>query len=321
VGVRTTRTTAGEPLIRRRRPAVAVERRPDVQTTEQEPHIRNFEDTGGSTFFPDNDRAVVSVNSASPHLAGYDAGEPFVSKTVVVNLDRDANVSISHFVTPSYDVAYGKTEPAVRRLNNLVELQSARLAGVLHDDASQVLASAHMAIEDVAGDVSPLAQARLHQVRQHLHYVAEQLRRISHELHPAIVDDLGVSDAIKFVSRAFTCRTGVKLTIDVHLDERCPAPVGAVVYRFVQEALSNIDKHAHAGYASIAIARDGSQLLCTVSDDGVGFDVEAMFARNANHNLGLMLIRARLEAIGGTLDVTSAPQQGTCLSAVIPLER
>src|SRR6185295_2462866 len=193
-------------------------------------------------------------------------------------------------------------EPAVSRLNNLIELQSARLAAVLHDDTSQVLASAHMAIADVAGDASPLMQARLHQVRQHLHQVAEQLRRISHELHPSIVEDLGAVDAIKFVSRAFTGRTGVKLAIDVHLDERCPAPVGAVVYRFVQEALSNIDEHAHATSASIAIARDGSRLLCTVSDDGVGFDVEATLARNAVHGLGLMLTRARLEAIGGALE-------------------
>jgi len=211
-------------------------------------------------------------------------------------------------------------EPAVSRLNNLIELQSARLAAVLHDDTSQVLASAHMAIADVAGDASPLMQARLHQVRQHLHQVAEQLRRISHTLHPAIVDDLGASDAIKFVSRAFTRRTGVELAIDVNLGDRCPASVGTVVYRFVHEALSNIEQHAHSAYASITVARDGSRILCAVSDDGVGFDVEATLARSANHSLGLMLMRARLEAIGGALDITSAPQQGTRLGAVIPLE-
>jgi signal transduction histidine kinase len=238
----------------------------------------------------------------------------------VAPINGRPNEARMNSASPHLAIACGATELAARRLNTLVARQSARLAAVLHDEASQVLAFAHMAIEDVACDVAPPAQARLQQVRQHLHDVAEQLRRISHELHPNIVDDLGAGDAIEFISREFARRTGVKLAIDVHLDQHCPAALGAVVYRFVQEALNNIDEHAQAASASIAIARSGSQLQCVVSDDGVGFDVAATLARNAHHGLGLMLIRARFEAVGGTLDITSAPQQGTRLHAVIPLE-
>jgi signal transduction histidine kinase len=234
---------------------------------------------------------------------------------------RDAIGSIGHFVTPGRDVTHGeKTELAMRRLNNLVELQSARIAGVLHDEASQILASAHMAIEDISRDASPPLQARLREVRLHLDEVAEQLRRVSHELHPSILDYRGGIDAIEFISREFARRTGIRVAITVHLDEPCPATVGAAVYRLVQEALTNIDEHAQAASASIVIAREGSRLLCTVSDDGVGFDVAATLSGNASQKLGLMLIRGRLEAVGGTLDITSAPQQGTVLRAVIPKE-
>jgi signal transduction histidine kinase len=212
-----------------------------------------------------------------------------------------------------------KMELATRRLNSLVDLQSARIADVLHDDTSQVLASAHITLEDIARDLPPSAQARLHQVRQHLHDVADQLRRISHDLHPGIVDVLGTIDAIKFTARAFTHQTGVQLAIDVDLDQGCPAKPGAVLFRVVQEALNNIGEHAHAASASIAIAREDSRLVCTVCDDGVGFDVAAAPPGSAPR-LGLALIRARLEALGGTLDITSVPQQGTRLRAAVPLE-
>jgi two-component system, NarL family, sensor kinase len=211
-------------------------------------------------------------------------------------------------------------EAAMARLNTLLELQSARIAGVLHDDVSQVLAAAHLAIDEIAGESPAAVQRRLHKIRRHLHEVAEQLRRISHDLHPGILEDVGVADAIRFISRAFTRRTGVQLTLSLHLDQPCPPATGAVVYRLVEEGLTNISAHARATAASIAIARDGSRIVCTISDDGVGFDVEAVVARTADHGLGLMLTRGRLEAIGGTLDVTSAPQHGTRLCAVIPVE-
>jgi len=208
---------------------------------------------------------------------------------------------------------------AMSHLNELLDAQSVRIAAVLHDDVSQVLAVAQMTIEEVAGELPEGPRTRLRQVRCHLHDVADQLSCISRTLHPGILDDLTVTEAIASISRTFSRRTGVSLTTDVRLEVRCPAAVDAVLYRFVEEALTNIGMHARATAASIAIAHDGGRLHCAVSDDGVGFDVAAL-ARTTNPGLGLMLVRKRLEAIGGTLQITSAPQRGTRLSAVIPLE-
>jgi signal transduction histidine kinase len=286
------------------------------------------------------DRTMTSVNPGLTDLTGYVGAEAGGSTPYCVLLGHndscfcqppedqnrtiapilDATGSIDDCDPRARDVTYGtRTEGAMRRLNSRLELQSARIAGMLHDEASQFLASAHIAIADIAHDVPPPVQARLQQVRLHLDEVTEQLRRICHQLHPDILDVLGPIGAITSIAQAFTRRTGVRLAIDAQLDEPCPA-AGAAVFRFVEEALTNIGAHARATSASIAIAREGSRLVCAVCDDGVGFDVAATLERRGDHSLGLMLIRDRLEAVGGTLHITSTPQQGTYLCAVIPQE-
>jgi signal transduction histidine kinase len=212
-----------------------------------------------------------------------------------------------------------EAEGPVRRLNSALEAQSTRVAGALHDEVSQVLASAHMAIEEVSCEVSPAVQTRLLRVRQHLHEVAAQLRQISHELHPDIVDDLGVIEAIKFIGRAFTRETGIQLSMNVDVNDMPPA-LGRVVFRLVREALTNVGQHAQATATAVSISREGSRLLCVICDDGAGFDVAAVLARSTPRNLGLRLVRARIEALGGTLDISSAPRQGTRLRTVLPVE-
>jgi signal transduction histidine kinase len=210
---------------------------------------------------------------------------------------------------------------AARRLNALIERQSGRIAAVLHDDVSQVLAATHMTLEDIACDVPPAVQARLRQVRAHLHQVEEQLRGISRQLHPAVVEDFGLADAVTFASRAFSRQTGIQLALSIRLDVPCSDRTADVAFRVVQEALANIAAHAHATSASIGISAQGTHLLCTVCDDGDGFDPERAQATDGHPRLGLQLIRARVEAIGGAFDVASIPRQGTRLRAIVPLER
>jgi signal transduction histidine kinase len=274
------------------------------------------------------DRGAIDRNRRQREpVAVMSTDNAFVSKNddAAVYIDSELPPNGDHPVmadrTAASDAAASarRIELAPRRPNDVIDLQAARISDVLHDNASQVLASIHMTIEDIAYDVPAAVQARLQRVRQHLHEVAEQLRRISHELHPRIVDDLGAVGAIRFIARTFARQTGVRLAIDVRVDE-CPAAIGAVVYRLVHEGLANIGAHARASAASITIAREGSRLVCTVCDDGIGFDAAALPARPIDRAPGLALIRARVEAAGGALAVTSGPQQGTCLRADFPLE-
>lgn len=214
-----------------------------------------------------------------------------------------------------------RSHNAARRLNALIERQAGRIAAVLHDDVSQVLAATHMTLEDIACDVPPAVQSRLRQVRAHLHQVEEQLRGISRQLHPAVVEDFGLGDAVTFASRAFIRQTGIQLAFTIRLDVPCSDRAADTAFRVVQEALANIAAHAHATSASIGISAQGAHLLCTVCDDGDGFDADRAPAADGHERLGLQLIRARVEALGGAFDVASTPRHGTRLRAIVPLER
>jgi two-component system sensor histidine kinase NreB len=234
---------------------------------------------------------------------------------------RDESGLISHIVSTGRDITHRKrTEEALRRLNNQIELESARIAGVLHDEAGQFLTAAHITIADIARDSPPSVQARLQQVRHHLDQVEAQLRRLAHELHPGILDDLGLLDAIKFVANSFARRTGIRMTIDADLEEPCSRPMATVIYRFVQEALTNMSKHSRATSATIVIQREGSLLWCVIRDDGVGFDPDEVMAPDGGRGIGLKLIQDRLEAVRGELQIVSAPGQGTELRMTIPTE-
>lgn len=261
---------------------------------------------------------TTETNDLTPHTAIEVLGSPPRDSRVAIDAGPGR---VSDVIPTGSGVNQGPAnDAALRRLNALLGQQSIRLARLLHDEATQFLVSAHMAIADIAQDVPAPVQARLQDVRLQLDEAAKQLRQISHELHPGILDDLGLIDAIHFAGRTFTGETGVPLAITAHVDEPCPSAVAVLVYRFVQEALANIRDHAHAPSASIAIGRAGSFLMCAVSDEGEGFDVDATLAPDGDYGLGLMRIRDRIEAAGGTLDIASAPEQGTRLLAVIPLE-
>jgi len=233
---------------------------------------------------------------------------------------RGADGAITHFVSTGRDITdRRRTEQALRRLNAELENQAARIAAMLHDEAGQFLASAHITLADVARDLPPEMRCRVQQVRSHLDQAEEQLRHVSHALHPRMLDDLGLTEAIQFLATTFGRRTGVAAEVDVALDGPCPRPVEAVFYRFVQEALNNVAKHARATRVSIRLGREDERLCCTVCDNGVGFDIETLHERD-DFSLGLTVIRDRLEAVGGSLAIASAPNAGTQLHATAPLE-
>jgi len=212
------------------------------------------------------------------------------------------------------------SEAAVQRLHALIARQSGRIAAVLHDDVSQVLAAVHMTLEDIACDLSPVVQARLRNVRAHLHQVEDQLHGISRQLHPAVVEDFGLADAIAFTARAFTRKTGVQLALSLCLDDPCPPPAADVMFRAVQEALANVAAHACAASASVTVSSQRQSVFCAVCDDGIGFDSSALQSARGSGGFGLQLIRARVEALGGTFEVESALRQGTRLRATVPTE-
>jgi PAS domain S-box-containing protein len=213
-----------------------------------------------------------------------------------------------------------RAEAALHHLNEALEEEVKRIAHALHDEAGQLLASVHIGLAEVERDLPPHAAQRLGDVRALLDKIEEQLRHLSHELRPTILDDLGLIPALEFLAEGVSRRTGLQIVVEAAAGHRLPAPTETALYRIVQEALTNVTKHARATRVSIALARRGRVLSCTIRDDGVGFDGPAVLARRGSRGLGLIGIQERLHAIGGALDLVAVPGSGTQLIISTPLE-
>lgn len=234
---------------------------------------------------------------------------------------RDASGRITHFVSTGRDITERRrTEEALRRLNGRLEHEAERIAAVLHDEAGQFLTAAHITLAAVARTLPPPARERLREVRHHLDQIEEQLRRLSHELRPRILHDLGLVEAVEFLAGGVSARTGVPIQVEASVEHRCPPLVATAIYRMIQEALTNMTRHARASRATIALREEAGGLSCAVRDDGVGFDAAAGPAAGGAGGLGLLGIRDRLEALGASLTVTSAPGAGTELRTFVQLE-
>ncbi len=213
-----------------------------------------------------------------------------------------------------------QAEEALRRLNEAWEETAKRIAHVLHDEAQQVLASVYIKLAEVGRELPPRNRERLGMIKGLLDRIAEQLQHLSHELYPTILDHLGLLPALEYLAEVAAKRTGLRITVEGAVEGRLPPPIETALYRIVQDALSNVTRHARATTVGVKLEREGDRLRCVIRDDGVGFDASVALARMGERGLGLMGIRERLSAIGGTFQVRSASGQGTELLATIPLK-
>lgn len=211
------------------------------------------------------------------------------------------------------------------RLDQVREQERTRISREIHDELGQALTGIRMDIDRLeerlarAGlsdaDRAPLA-AKLESVRALAGSALATSRRISRELRPSVLDVLGLQAAVEWQLEEFQNRTGAETELDgaEHL-AGIREPVSTVMFRVIQEALTNVMRHARAGRVSVRIDRLEGDLRVRVSDDGVGFDPAA---RSAQHSLGLLGIRERASTIGGSADIQSTPGQGTRVEVRVP---
>ncbi len=199
------------------------------------------------------------------------------------------------------------------------EEEAKRIARELHDEAGQLLACVHMALEELALDLQPPDRSAFDKIRALLYQIEEQLRRIAHEVRPTILDDLGLVPALEFLAQGVAARTGLTVRVTGSTSGRLPPVVETTLYRIVQEALTNAARHAKATGVTVHLAHEGELILCAVQDDGVGFDAASVLARNGGHGLGLIGMRDRREPLTGTLRIVSSPGRGTRILITVPL--
>ena len=204
---------------------------------------------------------------------------------------------------------------AWRHINETLEEEIKRIAHTLHDEAGQLLVSVHLQLAQLAREL-PAAAHRVRDCQALLNDAEQQLRRLSHELRPTILDDLGWLAALEFLATAVSSRSQVPVEVRSGVTRRLPAAVEIALYRVVQEALNNAARHAHASRIRVEIDQDQECLRGLIGDDGVGFDVECCERRGG---LGLRGMRERLAALGGTLRVVSRPGQGSQIRFELPM--
>ena len=206
------------------------------------------------------------------------------------------------------------------RLLSAQEDERRTIARELHDEVGQVLTAikvelslAERAIEagappNLLEEARLLTDGALHSVRD-----------LSHLLHPSLLDDLGLPAAVEWYATGFARRHRIAMT--VHHDgmaERLVPEVEGSIYRIVQEALTNVARHSGARTCTVDLCRDGAWLAVTVADDGVGINLASSKAPSEKRGLGLLGIAERVAALGGTVDVNSAPGAGTRVIARVP---
>lgn len=208
----------------------------------------------------------------------------------------------------------------LHRMNDVLEDQAKRIAYALHGEASQLVASVHLALADVATRLPPDRVKEIQSVRGLLDQIEDRIRRISHELRPTILDDLGLVPAIEFLADGMSQRWGIPVTVRGTAGEGLPLTVETALYRAVQEGLTNVARHAQATQAEVTLQRSPVLITCAVRDDGRGIDPAAVGAAQGRRGLGLVEIRERMAALGGTLRLAPRADGGTEFIVEIPLE-
>ena len=206
---------------------------------------------------------------------------------------------------------------AVRRVVQAQELERRRLARELHDETGQALTSILLGLKPLEEALANHpARAGLAELREHVVSALQDVRRLAVELRPAVLDDFGLVPALERLTDGFAEQSDVRVDFHSALGEtRLPSEVETALYRVVQEALTNIVKHADARNISVSIARRESGVAAVIEDDGSGFDPRA--ARD--EGVGLLGMRERLALIDGRLEIESRPGAGTTVVAEVPL--
>ena len=207
----------------------------------------------------------------------------------------------------------------MKRVLSAEDDERRRVARELHDETGQSLTAVLVglrAIEEQA--ISLDVQAAARRLRRVAAQTVDDIGRVARGLHPAVLDDLGLVEAVRRHGNDWARSFGI--AVDLRLSGTIPHPlppfVQTTTYRILQEALTNVARHAHARAVGVELTYEGTMLECVVRDDGVGFDTGT--TRRRTSGLGLHGMRERVTLLGGSLDIESTPGWGTTVRARVP---
>jgi len=245
----------------------------------------------------------------------------FVAVVSVRHSDHLADTAERHYA--EVEQARSELQRLSARLLEVEEEGRRQLARELHDEIGQALALLQIEIsraQSASAAGQPGLPERLERARTLAEQTVQTIRNISLLLRPALLDDLGLAPALQFQVEHFLRRSGIACEyVEENVSDRLPDSVKTCVYRVVQEALHNCEKHSGATRVRVTIQQFPGVLKLEVTDDGRGFQINRKGMPTVTTGLGLLGIRERAAIVAGSLEIDAAPGRGTRLALQIPI--
>jgi PAS domain S-box-containing protein len=266
------------------------------------------------------DGSVIDLRINIAPEAGTDTPEYFVTTVTDVTARVEDERELARLNRELAEQS-AERQALVQQLLTAQEEERQTVAYEIHDGPAQQLAAAQMFLEAFEHESIPGGSSDyLDQARRHLGTGLRETRRIMSGLRPALLDDVGLREALNTLVTDSTIGTGIELEFHVdHLRQSLPPEVEITLYRIVQEAVANALKHSNTSYLSVRLTSDPTCVTVTVSDHGTGFVPESLPAPREGRHFGLVGMRERVALLGGEFSVDSSPPRGTSVSASIPL--
>lgn len=267
---------------------------------------------------------LTALDDRASRLQGIEAGaDDFLTKPVdrqelrlrirtILRLDRYRTLSIQR----------ENLRKMAEHIVNAQEEERKRISRELHDDLGQALIAHMLRLQNLRAEIpmqDETVTAELDGLIADTSQTIHQMRQLAQNIRPAILDTLGFRTALQNYCREYSIRT--RLPVNVEMDGKIPElsdVYSITLYRFLQEALTNVIKHSQANQVWVEITLDEQEIILTVQDNGRGFSSEDP---STGKGIGLTGLRERLMLVGGNLVITSSPAKGAIISAHLPMDK
>jgi PAS domain S-box-containing protein len=226
--------------------------------------------------------------------------------------------------------ALRESEDMLRFLSNRLfeaqEQERSRLSKELHDQLGHDLVVLKSRLRSVARKMeesNPPLHDDFNTTIENIDRIIEDVRRISRDLKPSVLEDLGLFAAVQWLVENFSKQhAGISVTLDMEdIDQLFANEAQVNLYRILQESLTNISKHSEAAEVSVEVKMDKGCIMFSVKDNGKGFEMRKVIARKFDKKgVGLTAMKERMHMLGGSFDVVSQPGKGTCITFSVPIE-
>lgn len=205
------------------------------------------------------------------------------------------------------------------------EEERKRIARELHDETSQSLTGLVIGIkiaEEMVPEELPEVRERLRGIKELAHATLSEVHTMAVRLRPSVLDDLGLSAALRSYVKDFTENTGIFVDLRLRsMAARLPARLETVLYRVVQEALTNVARHANASGCRVILERSEAMVSGSIIDNGRGFDpLMVLQSEDGCHGLGLHGMKERIGLVNGRLNIDSSPEAGSAVHLEVPID-